>query len=140
MTVLPVILLISGPCVHPPVEGRDPQRVPPLVADTRRNEPKNTQQVWRRHGRRHDHHGEPTDDAARPQQQRLLDALCCLRHRLTDRLLDVLCRVFIAGVTRSRNLYQKLASMHMTKIVGLQLIMPRSIGPMGYIGPLTRVR
>ena len=62
-----------GPSVYTPVEGRDTQRVPAVVADPRWNEPQSAQQVRRRH-RRHDEHREPTDRASRPQQQRLLNS------------------------------------------------------------------
>jgi len=68
------MVLFPGPSFHPPVERRDPQCVPSVVADPRWYEPKSPQQIWRRHRRDVDH-GEPTDDAARPQQQRLLNAL-----------------------------------------------------------------
>ena len=69
-----LITLLPGPSFHSPVERRDHECVPSLIADPRWNEPESPQQIRRRH-RRTDDHGEPTDHAARPQQQRLLNAL-----------------------------------------------------------------
>ena len=64
---------LSGPRVHSSVERRDPQRFPSVVSNPRRHEPQSPQQIRRRHGRPDDHR-EPADNAARPEQQRLLDA------------------------------------------------------------------
>ena len=103
-----VILLMLGPSLNSPVERRDPQRVPSLVSDPRWHEQKNTQQVRRRH-RRDDDHRELTDNAAWPQQQRLLNTLCCLSG--TDRpTFRYSLQGFYGRDTHLRNL-------HLTKIV-----------------------